>query len=192
MAISQVRGRTWTLTTTLVTIATVVLVGFRFGLGPQAPAFCLLAAVAVPLAFFDAREYRLPDVVTLPSYPACLLLLGAAAPFVSGGAARFVHAVTGMAAAVAFCLLLMLVSGGGLGPGDVKLAGPLGACLGWLGAAAFAAGMMAAWLLAAVTGVALIAAGRATRKTHIPFGPFLVAGALGTVLASGLVPALAH
>jgi leader peptidase (prepilin peptidase)/N-methyltransferase len=53
--------------------------------------------------------------------------------------------------------------------GDVKLAGPLGAYLGWLGATAALAGLMAAWLLAAVTGLGLMAAGRANRKTHLPF-----------------------
>ena len=41
----------------------------RFGLDPQTPAFCYLAALGVPLAFIDVREYRLPDVLTLPSYP---------------------------------------------------------------------------------------------------------------------------
>jgi leader peptidase (prepilin peptidase) / N-methyltransferase len=73
----------------------------------------------------------------------------------------------------------------------VKLAGPLGAYLGWLGAAAFVSGLMAAWLLAALTGLALLLAGRATRKSQFPFGPFLIAGTLGVVLASGFISALA-
>src|SRR5690349_10164791 len=88
MAYSQVGSRTWVLTATLVTIATVVAVVVRFGLGPQAPAFCALAAAGVPLAFFDARTSRLPNVVTLPAYPVSLALLGAAAPFLAGGAVR--------------------------------------------------------------------------------------------------------
>jgi leader peptidase (prepilin peptidase)/N-methyltransferase len=67
---------------------------------------------------------------------------------------------------------------------DVKLAGPLGAYLGWLGATAFAAGLMAAWLLAAVTGLGLMAAGRASRKTQLPFGPFMIIGAFLAILAS--------
>jgi len=67
----------------------------------------------------------------------------------------------------------------------VKLAGPLGAYLGWLGATAFVAGLMAAWLLAGVTGLGLMAAGRATRKTQLPFGPLLIGAALGVALALG-------
>ena len=185
MAFSQVGSRTWVLTATLVTIVTVAAVAVRFGLSPQAPAFCVLAAGGVPLAFFDARTARLPNVVTLPAYPVSLALLGAAAPFLADGTGRFVHALIGMAVAVAFFLLLVLVSPAGIGMGDVKLAGPLGAYLGWLGATAFAAGLVAAWLLAAVTGLGLMLAHRASRKTQIPFGPFLITAALAVVLATG-------
>lgn len=191
MAFRGARIGGWTLAATLVTAVTVAAVAVRFGLAPVLPAFCYLAAVGVPLAFADARERRLPDLATLPSYPASLLLLGVAAPFVAGGTGRFAHALTGMAVAVAFFLLLLLVSPAGIGLGDVKLAGPLGAYLGWLGAAAFVTGLMGAWLLAALTGLGLLLAGRATRKSQIPFGPFLIAGTLGVVLASGFVPALA-
>ncbi len=186
---TRIDGRT--LAGTLATAATMAAVVVRFGLSPVLPAFCYLAAVGVPLAFIDARQRRLPDLATLPSYPASLLLLGVAAPFVAGGSGRFVHALIGMAAAVAFFLLLLLVSPTGVGLGDVKLAGPLGAYLGWLGAAAFVTGLMAAWLLAALTGIGLLLAGRATRKSQLPFGPFLIAGTLGVVLASGFVSALA-
>jgi len=181
----------WILVTTLVTAAVVAAVAVRFGLSPVLPAFCCLAAAGVPLAFIDARQHRLPDVVTLPSYPVSLLLLGVAALFMPGGPARFVHALIGMAVAVAFFALLLLLSPTGIGLGDVKLAGPLGAYLGWLGAAAFVTGLMAAWLLAALTAVGLLLTRRATRKSEIPFGPFLVAGTLGVVLVSGFIPALA-
>jgi leader peptidase (prepilin peptidase) / N-methyltransferase len=186
MAFSQARDRSWVRLATLVTLVAVAAVVARFGPDPQTPAFCYLAAVGVPLAFIDVREYRLPDALTLPSYPASLLLLGVAAPFVPGGTGRFVHALIGMAAAVALFFLLLLAFPAGIGFGDVKLAGPLGACLGWLGATAFVAGLLAAWLLAAVTGLGLMAAGRATRKAQLPFGPFLIAATLGVALAVGL------
>ena len=42
-------------------------------------------------------------------------------------------------------------------------------------------------LAAAVAGPGLIAAGRGSRKTQLPFGPFLLAGALATIMLSGLV-----
>jgi leader peptidase (prepilin peptidase) / N-methyltransferase len=185
MAFSQVGNRTWAVLATLVTLATMAAVLARFGISPVAPAFCALAAAGVPLAFFDARTSRLPNLVTLPAYPACLALLGAAAPFLAGGAARLIHALIGMAAAVAFFGMLLLASPSGIGLGDVKLAGPLGAYLGWLGATAFVAGLLAAFLLAAAAGLGLVLAGKATRRSQFPLGPFLIAGALAVVLVSG-------
>ena len=112
------------LVTALATAAVMAAVAVRFGLSPVLPAFCYLAVAGVPLAFIDARQRRLPDVITLPSYPASLLLLGAAALFVPGGPGRFGHALIGMAVAVAFFLGLLLMSPAGIGLGDVKLAAP--------------------------------------------------------------------
>ena len=119
MALRGARIGGWALAATLVTAVTVAAVVVRFGLDPQTPAFCYLAALGVPLALIDVREHRLPDALTLPSYPASLLLLGAAAPFVPGGTGRFVHALIGMAAAAALFFLLLLAFPAGLGMGDL-------------------------------------------------------------------------
>ena len=100
MAFRAARLRGWTLAAALATAAVVAAVMVRFWLTPPLPAYCYLAAVAVPLAFIDARQRRLPNLATLPSYPASLLLLGVAAPFVADGSGRFIHALIGMAAAV--------------------------------------------------------------------------------------------
>ncbi len=95
-----------------------------------------------------------------------------------------------MAAAWLFFLLLALIYPAGLGWGDVKLSGVLGLYLGWLGAAAVLAGVLGAFAVAALAGLTLIAAGRATRKSQIPFGPFMLASAIAVIACSGLVPAL--
>jgi leader peptidase (prepilin peptidase)/N-methyltransferase len=63
-----------------------------------------------------------------------------------------------------------------MGFGDVKLAGVLGLYLGWVGWPSLAVGIFAAFLIGAVIGLALIAAGRGGRKTAVPFGPFMVVG----------------
>jgi leader peptidase (prepilin peptidase) / N-methyltransferase len=49
-----------------------------------------------------------------------------------------------------------------------------------------AAGLLGAFALAAMAGLGLIAAGRATRKSQIPFGPFMLASAIAVIAASGL------
>ena len=107
----------------------------RFGPSPALPAFCYLAGIGVPLAVIDARCQRLPDALTLPSYPVALALLGFAALLLPGGAGHFRGALAGMALAWAVFLLQVLLYPAGLGWGDVKLAGLLGLYLGWLGGA---------------------------------------------------------
>jgi leader peptidase (prepilin peptidase) / N-methyltransferase len=168
------------------------VMALRFGPSPVLPAFLLLAALAPVLTVTDLRWRRLPDALTLPAYPAATALLAAGALAIPGGTRHFLSALAGLAAAWLFFALLAGIHPAGLGWGDVKLSGVLGLYLGWLGAAAVAAGLLGAFALAALAGLGLIAAGRATRKTQIPFGPFMLASAVAVIAASGLVPALAR
>jgi leader peptidase (prepilin peptidase)/N-methyltransferase len=168
------------------------VMALRFGPSPVLPAFLLLAALAPVLTVTDLRWRRLPDPLTLPAYPAATALLAAGALAIPGGTRHFLSALAGLAAAWLFFALLAGSHPAGLGWGDVKLSGVLGLYLGWLGAAAVAAGLLGAFVLAALAGLGLIAAGRATRKTQIPFGPFMLASAITVIAASGLVPALAR
>jgi leader peptidase (prepilin peptidase) / N-methyltransferase len=182
----------WDLMVELGTGAGFAVMALRFGLSPVLPAFLLLAALAAVLAVTDLRWRRLPDPLTLPAYPAAVLLLGAGALAIPGGGRHFLSALAGMAAAWLFFLLLALVYPAGLGWGDVKLSAVLGLYLGWLGAPAVLAGVLGAFAVAALAGLTLIAAGRATRKSQIPFGPFMLASAIAVIACSGLVPALAR
>jgi leader peptidase (prepilin peptidase) / N-methyltransferase len=168
------------------------LMALRFGASPVLPAFWLLAALAVVLTVIDLRYQRLPNRLTLPAYPAALALLGVAALVLPGGGHRFLIAIAGLAAAYVLFLLLHLISPAGMGFGDVKLSGVLGLYLGWLGAAALMAGLLGSFLLAAVTGLGLMAAGKATRKSLIPLGPFMLTATLAVIAVSGLLPALAR
>jgi leader peptidase (prepilin peptidase)/N-methyltransferase len=161
------------------------VMALRFGLSPVLPAFLLLAALAPVLAVIDLRWRRLPDPLTLPAYPAAALLLAAGALAIPGGARHFLSALAGLAAAWLFFVLIALSHPGGLGWGDVKLSGVLGLYLGWLGPAAVAAGLLGAFVLAALAGLGLIAAGRATRKSQIPFGPFMLVAVIAVIAASG-------
>jgi leader peptidase (prepilin peptidase)/N-methyltransferase len=178
---------TWQPAVEMATGVLFALMALRFGLSPVLPAFWYFAALSVALAVIDLQQRRLPDLLTLPAYPAGGLLLGVGALAVPGGLRHVAGALAGMAAAWLFFLLVVLIHPAGLGWGDVKLSGVIGLCLGWLGITAVAAGLLGAFVLAAVTGLALIAAGRATRKSQIPFGPFMLVAALAVILGSGLV-----
>lgn len=178
--------RAWPLAAELLTAGVFAVLALRFGPHPVLAAFCYLGAVGVALAFIDARQGRLPDALTLPSYPAALALLGVAALTSPGGGRHLLTALAGLAGTWLLFVLQALIYPAGIGWGDVKLSGLAGLYLGWLGAGALVAGLFASYLLAAVTGVALLAARQASRTSLIPFGPFLLAGTLIAILLSGV------
>jgi leader peptidase (prepilin peptidase)/N-methyltransferase len=177
---------TWPLAAELLTAAVFAVLALRFGPHPVLVAFCYLGAVGVALAFIDARLRRLPDALTLPSYPVALALLGVAALAGPDGGRRLLTALAGLAGAWLLFVAQALIYPAGIGWGDVKLSGLLGLYLGWLGVGALITGLFAGYLLAAVAALALLAARRASRTSHIPFGPFLLAGTLIAILLSGL------
>ena len=166
----------------LLTAVVFVVMTVRFGPSPALPAFCFLGAIGVALAFIDAAHHRLPDALTLLSYPVALALLGVAALAVPHGGHRFLVALIGLAAAWLLFLIQALIYPAGIGWGDVKLSGVLGLYLGWLGVEALVAGLFLGYLLAALVGLVLLAARRATRRSQIPFGPFLLGGTLVAIL----------
>jgi leader peptidase (prepilin peptidase)/N-methyltransferase len=142
-----------------------------------------LVAVGVALTLIDLGCRRLPNVLVLPSYPIMLALLGGASVWQHDGAA-LARALIGMGALLALYLVLALIHPAGMGFGDVKLAGVLGAALGYLSYLALVIGAFAGFVLGAVLGLALILSRRGSRKSAIPFGPFMIAGALLAVFAA--------
>lgn len=139
-------------------------------------AYLYLASISIVLTLIDLDTHRLPNVIVLPSYLVGIGLLAAASAF---GAEwdSLLRALIGMAALYGFYFVVRLIRPDGMGGGDVKLAGVLGLYLGWVGWGALAVGAFTAFLLGGIYGVALLVARRAGRKTAIPFGPWMIAGA---------------
>jgi len=149
----------------------------KVGLHSTLPAYLYLVAISVVLALIDIDVKRLPDKIVLPSYLVALGLLGVAA--VTGGDYHaYLRAIEGMVAYYGAFFLLAFIYPAGMGFGDVKLAGVLGLYLGWIGWGALAVGAFAGILIGGLVGIALIAGRRAGRKTAIPFGPFMLIGAM--------------
>ena len=145
-------------------------------------AACWLAACAVPLACTDLAVQRLPDPLTGAAYAGTAVLLLAAAA-VGGTWSALVRALLGGLALAGFYLLLMVISPSGMSLGDVKLAASLGTLLAWFGWRLLLAGGFAGFLLGGVFAGALLVSRRADRKQPIPFGPFMIAGAVLAVVA---------
>ena len=147
-------------------------------------AYLYFAAISVALALIDLGVRRLPNVIVLPAYLVATVLLVAAATL-SGDYAALARAAIGGAALGLAYLLMAVVAPGGMGFGDVKLAGVLGIFLGWIGWGALVVGAIAAFLLGGIFGIILILARRGGRKTAIPFGPWMLLGAWGGIAAGG-------
>ncbi|WP_158263153.1 A24 family peptidase [Amycolatopsis sp. CA-128772] len=148
---------------------------------PDVAQFAVSASVAafgVPLAFVDARQRRLPNLLVLGlagSVGAAIVTTAV----VNREAGSLARAVAGAAVTAAFFLAVYFVAPGQLGGGDVKLAVPLGAALAWFGWQTLALGSLLPWLAAAIA-VAIMRFAR--RRTVIPMGPFLIAGTLAAML----------
>jgi len=166
----------------LVTAGVLALLFGRFGGEPILLAFGFLGVLGVALSAIDIAVHRLPDRLTLPSYPLLigLLAVAAVAGHHEGALAR---ALLGGLALVAGYLLLAVLRPGQLGGGDVKLAGLAGLALGWLGWPTLILGACLGFVLCAVVSLALLSARRISLHSAICFGPFLLGGAMLAMLA---------
>jgi leader peptidase (prepilin peptidase) / N-methyltransferase len=158
------------------------------GIDPLLPLLLALGSAGVALWFIDLDHHRLPDVIVLPLYP--VTVIGLALAGLVTGEWPLADSLVGLAAWLLLIGGLWLFSGGrAMGFGDVKLAPVLGATLGWVGISSALVGLLAAFVLGGVLGVVLLVSGRARRGTHMPFGPFLLLGALIGLLAGEAIGA---
>ncbi|HEU0257086.1 MAG TPA: A24 family peptidase [Microbacteriaceae bacterium] len=139
------------------------------GVGPRALLPLYLAGVSLPLCAWDLAHRRLPNALVLPGYAvAAVGILGLrlagepAAPALAAGAGTF-----------GFFLLLALA--GGMGMGDVKLAGLIGLASGALAPGAALLAVVIAFLTGGVAGIAAWLVPE-LRTRGIPFGPYLLLG----------------
>jgi leader peptidase (prepilin peptidase)/N-methyltransferase len=149
---------------------TFALLAARFLDDPaRAVSGALLASLLIAITFIDLDHGIVPDVISLPG-----LALGLATGLIRSDLPVW-DVFAGAAVCGGFFWLVVIVSRGGMGGGDVKLGAMIGAFCGWRLA-------LLATFTALVTGGAaaavLLLAGRKARKDTIPFGPFLAVGAL--------------
>jgi leader peptidase (prepilin peptidase)/N-methyltransferase len=162
------------------TAALFAAVAARFGWSWELPAYLYLAAVAIALAMIDLDVMRLPNKIVLPSYGVAAALL-VPVSLATGDPADLLR---GLLAAGLMYVLYRVLAVWGMGGGDVKLAPLLGFYLGWLGWSAVAVGAFAGFLLGGLVGGILMTLHRASRKSRIPFGPYMLAGAFLAVFAA--------
>jgi leader peptidase (prepilin peptidase)/N-methyltransferase len=158
----------------LAAAALAVLSVTRYGLGVAGIEAALFGWISLALGLIDLEHQILPDVMTYPS-----IVLGLAGALL-GGLTSFpdaaLGAVVGAAIPVLVIVLYKLVRGiEGMGWGDVKYLAAIGAVVGLQGCLWV---LVIAAVLGALVGVALIAVGRGSGRTALPFGTFLALAVL--------------
>jgi leader peptidase (prepilin peptidase)/N-methyltransferase len=167
------------------TAALFLAMTIHFGYEPQLPAFLYLSSLAVVLSLIDLDVRRLPNSIVLPSYVVGLALLSL--PAIAGDWTSLMRGVAAMAALFAGYLALSLAYPGGMGWGDVKLAGLLGLFLGFLSWSSVLVATFTAFLIGGLVGIGLLLSHRASRKSAIPFGPYMLSGAILAVFIAAPV-----
>jgi leader peptidase (prepilin peptidase)/N-methyltransferase len=154
----------------------------RFGYNWALPAYLVLFAGLLALSVIDIETLLLPKKIVWPLSVLVTALFVLAAAVTGSWHALLVGAICG-AAWFALFFLMNLASPRLLGFGDVRLAPVLGLALGWLGVRYVVLGFLAANLIGAVVGIALIATKRMTRQQQMPYGVFLAAGCAVAIFA---------
>lgn len=154
--------------------------------GPITATICsILAAVLIVLSVIDMRTLRLPDSIVLPLTGVLSLgvITAALVGEIPAVSAWIAFACLGGAWAIYWVLALIT---GGLGYGDVKLAGPMGLGIGLGGYFVATMGVLILpFILGGVISLVLIVIGK--RNLAIPFGPFMAGGGLITLMAPGVL-----
>lgn len=157
----------------LVTGILFVLTVAAHGITPAALRAALLICVLVPATAIDLRHKIIPDKLNLAGFT-----LGIPLIFESNDV--FYSGAIGFAAGGGLLLLIAVLSRGGMGGGDIKLAAVMGLLLGWQH---LLAALFLAFTLGGLAGVLMILFGMKKMKEAVPFGPYLALGGVLAVLA---------
>jgi leader peptidase (prepilin peptidase) / N-methyltransferase len=146
----------------------------------------LFLGVMVAAALIDARNRIIPNRLTYPALG--VFLVAVAVVWATGGDVDPVRAVLGLLVYGGALFVLALLSPGGMGMGDVKLAALVGLVLGALGWSHVGVAVLVAVLAGGMGALLALAMGRG-RKDAIPFGPYLAGGAVVSALAAPQIAA---
>jgi len=141
------------------------------------PVYAYFVWLSVVLSIIDFRELRLPNKYVYPSY--AVVTAGLALPAaIENKWDAFASALLCGLVGLALFMVMHVVYPSGLGMGDVKLAGIIGMIAGWVSWGTALVALMLAFFLSAIVSIVLLATRKATMKSALPFGPFMLGGAI--------------
>lgn len=143
----------------------------KIGLDPELITALLLVSMLMIIFVADIRYMLIPNKVLLFFLP-LLSVMRFLQPLDS-----WLTSITGAAAGLVITAIIILVSKGGMGAGDMKLFGVLGIVLGLKGILLV---FFLSTIIGAIVGSVLLVSKIIDRKQPIPFGPYIVIAALVT------------
>lgn len=163
--------------------------GLSIGWAWALPWLLALVAPCIALAVIDYVTWYLPKRLVLPSY-GVVAVLEVVAAVALGKPMVLALALGGMVVLGGYYGLMWFISPRVMAFGDVRLGGLIGLALGPLGAATLVVSVLAAAVLSVVAYVPMKLRGNAIRragvkgplKDNLPYGPFLLLGALVAVV----------
>lgn len=150
-----------------------VLAVSKYGVTLGAFRAVLLFAVIIPATIIDLKNKIIPNKLNMAG-----LVLGI--PFIFGSKEIFLSSAIGFTAGGGLLLLIAVLSRGGMGGGDVKLAAVMGLLLGWKH---LLVALFLAFAFGGAVGIVMLLLNMRKMKDAVPFGPSLGFGAVIAALA---------
>lgn len=154
-------------------------------LGDVVPAFIfrmaliwILLSASIVISLIDIKLHLIPDALQMVIIVTALIYT-----YFWGQWGEY-SVLSGLVVALPILFIYLVTRGKGMGFGDVVLEIGLGI---WLGAAKGLLGVYLGFLFGSIFGIVLILMKKAGRRTHIAFGPFLLAGAWVSYFAGSAI-----
>jgi len=157
----------------LVTGILFVLAVAKYWFSLDALRVLVLFSVLIPATLIDLKHKIIPDKLNLAGF-----ILGL--PFIFETREVFFSGAIGFFAGGGLLLLIAVLSRGGMGGGDIKLAAIMGLLLGWK---YLLVALFLAFLVGGTIGILMITFKMKKMKEAVPFGPYLTLGAVIAALA---------
>src|SRR6056297_3790261 len=162
----------------LITALLFLLTFLKYGLNTEFIIFSVLIATLIVVSFIDIKHQIIPNEITFSFIPLGIILS------LIFNHITVLNSLLGFIIPAGLLLLIALIYKKGMGIGDVKLIGMIGVFIGWKYALI---SIFIGALIGSIYGIYMMLTDQMTRKTRIPFGPFISLGAVLMVLYGNIL-----
>ena len=149
----------------------------KYGLSLEAVVYYIFIATLLVITFIDIDHQIIPDMITLPGIPICFVASFALSQI------TYIESIMGILIGGGSLFMVawlyhLLTKKEGMGGGDIKLLGMMGAIIGWKGVLFT---IFVASAVGTVSGMLIMLKTRKSMKLAVPFGPFLAIGCIAYI-----------